>query len=196
MENTTSAASHSRTSEAIPPISLGSFLYKTIAIYPKFDDVGGAIALLRNAGFTSNQISLLGREQKHWEEQLSAQWEAMNTAKGVFDGAALGAIPGLALVVGVALTSGVGVLAAGPMAVALEALGLGALGGGLMGGVANNVDSTEKEASVEVEVEDAIGRGQWVIVAHSYDEPEALRAQVLLPDSRIIRETEASAKPH
>lgn len=144
MKNTTATASRSHAGEAMPPINMGSFPYRTIAIYPDFNDVGGALALLKNAGFTNNQISLLGREQEHWKERLSTKWEAMNTATCTLEGAALGAIPGLALVAGVALTGGVGLLAVGPMVVALEALGLGALGGSLMGGVANNVDSTEK----------------------------------------------------
>lgn len=196
MKTTTSIASHSHTGEAKPPINMDGFPYKTIAIYPNFSDVGGALASLKNAGFTSDQISLLGREQEHWKEQLGAQWQAMNTATGALEGAAFGAIPGLVLVAGVALTGGVGLLAVGPMAVALEALGLGVLGGSLIGGVANNIDSAEKTVNVEAEVEDAIGRGQWVIVAHSYDEAEALRAQALLHDSRIVRGTESDARPH
>lgn len=196
MSSTISIAKRSSTGEAMPSINVGNFPYKTIAIYPNFADVGGALAALRGGGFTSDQISLLGREQEHWQEQLSAKWETLNTATGAMEGAAVGAIPGLVLVAGIALTGGVGLLAAGPLVAALEALGLGALGGSLMGGAMTNLNSTQKEINVETEVEDAIGLGQWVIVAHSHDEAEALRAQALLPGSRVVHEMELGTKPH
>src|SRR5271165_1783154 len=46
------------------------FLYKIVGIYPNFADVGDAIFLLKNEGFTDDQISLLGREHEHWQEKL------------------------------------------------------------------------------------------------------------------------------
>jgi hypothetical protein len=177
-------------------MDIGSFLYKTIAIYPAFADVGNALALLKNEGFTEGQISLLGREQDHWQERLNVKWEALHTAKGALEGAALGAIPGLVLVAGIALSGGAGVLAVGPLVAALEALGMGALGGSVVGGATFSLDSGEREVNVEEEVEDAIGRGKWVIVTHCHDEAEALRAQSLLPDSRVVQETGLGAKPH
>lgn len=195
MSTTTSIESRLHAGETMSPVNTG-FLYKTIAIYPDFADVGNALALLNNDGFTNDQISLLGREQDDWQERLGAKWKTLHTAKGALGGAALGAIPGLVLVAGVALTGGAGLLAAGPMVVALEALGMGAFGGSVLGGATNNLDSTEKEVNVELEVEEAIGLGQWVIIAHSHDETEALRAQALLPNSRIVVETEPGAEPN
>jgi len=68
MRTAASFASLSRTGDAMP--LAGVSRYKTIAIHPNFADVGGAISLLKKEGFTNGQISLLGREQEHWQEKL------------------------------------------------------------------------------------------------------------------------------
>ena len=190
MKTATSVASLSRTGEAMPP--MGVPRYKTIAIYPNFADVRSAISLLNKAGFTNDQISLLGREQEHWQEKLGQEWDALDTAKGVLEGAALGSIPGLVLITGIALTGGAGLLVAGPMIGAMTALGLGALGGSVMGGVASNNTDDVQTIDVEEAVADAISHGQWVIVAHSHNEAEAMRAHALLPNSRNVLEIESS----
>jgi hypothetical protein len=195
MSTTTSIENRLQTTDTMPPVGTG-FPYKTIAIYPSFADAGRALVLLKQKGFTSDQISLLGREQDGWQERLGNEWKTLHTAEGALAGAALGAIPGLVLVAGVALTGGVGLLVAGPMVAALTALGMGAFGGSVMGGgAANDLDRKNKEVNVELEVEEAIGNGQWVIVAQSHDEAEALRAQALLPDSRIVMETISGTQP-
>lgn len=186
MTITSTVAGQARTGAALPPI--GSFLYKTIAIYPKFSDVGIAIASLKKNGFTDDQISLLGREQEHWQENLNLEWETLNTAKGALGGAALGSIPGLILIAGMAVTGGAGLLVAGPLAVAMASLGGGALGGGLMGAVASYFDSGQEPINVGEKVEDAIRLGQWVIVAHSHDHAEAMIAEKLLQNSRTVHE--------
>ncbi len=164
------------------------FNFRTVAIYPDIAGVSTAIKLLHKEGFTPEQISLLGREQDNWREKLELEWEVIHTAKDAATGVALGAIPGLVLVTGVAITGGVGLLVAGPMIAALEVLGLGALGGGLLGGAVANLDSTQKPTHIREVIEDAIGRGQWVVVVHSNVENEAKHAQSLLPDSRVVRD--------
>jgi hypothetical protein len=95
---------------------------------------------------------LLGREQEHWQEKPGQEWDALNTAKGVLEGAGLDPRP--VLVTGIALTGG-GLLVAGPMVGAMTALGLGAVGGSVMGGVAsNNLDGIQT-MDVEEAMEDA-----------------------------------------
>ena len=190
MKTDTSAASLSQTGKAMPP--MGVPRYKTIAIYPNFADAGGAISLLKKEGYTNDQISLLGREQEHWQEKLGQEWDGLKTTKGAMEGAALGSIPGLVLVTGIALTGGAGLLVAGPMIGAMTALGLGALGGSVMGGVASNNTDDVQTMDVDEAVADAISRGQWVIVAHSHNEAEAMQAQALLPNSRSVMENELS----
>ena len=190
MKTTISAESLSRTGAAMP--LMGDSHYKTIAIYPNFADAGGAMVLLKRKGFTNDQISLLGREQEHWQEELDQEWDALKTAKGSLEGAALGSIPGLVLVAGIALTGGAGLLVAGPMIGAMTALGLGALGGSVIGGVASNNTDDVKIMDVEEEVKSAISHGLWVIIAHCHDEAEANRAQALLPNSHAVLENETN----
>jgi hypothetical protein len=189
MKTTTSDSRPSSTGEVMPLME--GFLYKTIAIYPNFADVGDAMFLLNKEGFTNDQISLLGREQEHWQEKFGHEWETLKTTKGALGGAALGAIPGLVLVTGIALTGGVGLLVAGPMIGAMSALGMGSLVGSLMGAGSSNLDSAEKVFNVEEEVADAISHGHWVIVVHTHTEVEAMHAQALLPNRRIVRENES-----
>src|ERR1039457_6515503 len=148
MKTTTSDSRPSSTGEVMPLME--GFLYKTIAIYPNFADVGDAMFLLNKEGFTNDQISLLGREQEHWQEKFGHEWETLKTTKGALGGAALGAIPGLVLVTGIALTGGVGLLVAGPMMGAMSALGMGSLAGGVMGaasgdpGIAGTIPDVEE----------------------------------------------------
>jgi uncharacterized protein YjbJ (UPF0337 family) len=166
-------------------------IYKIIAIYPNFADVADALELLKKEGFTEDRISLLGREQEHWQEELGKEWEAHKTAKGALVGGALGAVPGLVLVAGVALTGGVGLLVAGPMLGAMSALGMGSLVGGLMGAGSNALDVP---LNVEEEVANAIGLGQWVIVVECHSDAEAARAQGLLPARRVVWENKNKAR--
>jgi hypothetical protein len=189
MKTMSSIVDHSLANKPTP--LMGGFLYKTIAIYPNFANVGSNLALLNNAGFTNDQISVLGREQEHWRETLVQEWDALKAAKGALGGAALGSIPGLVIITGMALTGGIGLLAAGPMVVALSSLGLGALSGGLMGGGYSALDTNEKIMNVGEEVEDAISHGKWVVIAHSYDEAEAKHAQKLLQGSHTVHENES-----
>ena len=162
---------------------------KIVAIYPNFADVGDAIFLLKNEGFT-DQISLLGREQEHWQEKLGNAWEAHKTAKFALAGGALGAVPGLVLVAGIAITGGAGLLAVGPMLGALTALGMGSLAGSLMGAGSNVADTN---LNVEEEVANAISLGHWVIIVHCHTDAEAAHAQGLLPNRRIVLDNDSKA---
>ncbi|MFI4889822.1 MAG: hypothetical protein ACHQIL_04755 [Steroidobacterales bacterium] len=100
----------------------------------------------------------------------------------------MGAIPGLVLVTGIALTGGVGLLVVGPMVAGMSALGMGALCGGLMGTASGDLKIAEKAANVEDEVADAISQGHWVIVVHTHTETEAVQVQEMLPNRRIVRD--------
>lgn len=166
------------------------FLYRIVAIYPNFTDVEDAIFLLKNEGFTDDQISLLGREQEHWQEKLGNEWEAHKSTKGALAGGALGAVPGLMLVAGIAMTGGAGLLVAGPMLGALSALGMGSLAGSLMGAGSGLAD---RMLNVEEEVANAISLGHWVIIVHCHTDAEATHAQGLLPNRRIVRNNDSKA---
>src|ERR1019366_10183046 len=116
--------------------------------------------------------------------------EAHNTAKFALTGGALGAVPGLVLGAGIAITGGVGLLAAGPMLAALSALGFGSLAGSLMGAGSSVADTM---LSVEEEVANAISLGHWVIIVHCHTDAEAAHAQGLLPNRRIVRDNDFKA---
>jgi hypothetical protein len=189
MKDNTSASTGSSLGEAVP--SMGTFNHKTIGIYPDFADVGAAFLLLNNEGFRNDQISVLGREQEHWQEKVGHEWETFKVTKAAVGGAALGAVPGLALITGIALTGGIGLLVVGPIVGAVSALGLGSLAGGLMGSNLTTFDIADSKLSVEQEVADAIGLGQWVIVVHTETEAEAMRARALMPNRRIVRDNES-----
>lgn len=199
MKSTTADSSADRAGETVP--HKGGFPYNTIAIYPNFADVGDALWALKNAGFTDDQISVLGREQEHWQEKLGQEWETLKTAKGAAAGAAMGAIPGLVLVSGMALTGGIGLLVMGPMIAGLSALGLGAVVGSVMGAGAasGNLDITETRPGTEEDVANAIRAGHWVIVVHCHTQAEAVRAHAVLPDrspkKSIAREDAAATPP-
>jgi uncharacterized protein YjbJ (UPF0337 family) len=165
-------------------------LLKIVAIYPNFSDVGDAILLLKNEGFTDDQISLLGKEQEHWQEKLGNEWGAHKTAKFALAGGALGAVPGLVLVAGIALTGGAGLLAAGPILGALSALGMGSLAGSLVGAGSS---VAETMLNVEQEVANAISLGHWVIIVHCHTDAEAAHAQGLLPNRLIARDDDIKA---
>ena len=157
MKATNSGEGLSATGEVIP--LSGGFLYKTIAIFPNFADVGHALFLLKNEGFTDDQISLLGQEQPHWQEKIGHEWSTLKTTKGALGGAAMGAIPGLVLVTGIAITGGAGLLVAGPMIAAMSALGMGSFAGGVMGAASGDPGIAERIPDVEEEVADAISQG-------------------------------------
>ncbi len=198
MKTTLTTEDYSSKSKTTPIV--GNFHYKTIVIYPKFADVGISMALLNKEGFTDDQISLLGREQEHWRESIENEWDALKTSQGALVGAALGSIPGLVVITGVALTGGVGLLAAGPLIGAVSALGLGALGGAIVGGGAaaelsiSDLEINEKIVEMDMgeEIKEAISHGYWVVVVHSHDIAEAVHARGLLTGSRTVHDEHES----
>jgi len=165
------------------------FLYKSIAIYPDLSGVTATLTRVEAAGFGMDQISLLGRQSEHINENLELEHDTYKAVEGTVMGAALGTLPGLALVAGVALTGGLGLVAAGPLVPALLATGLGAIAGGITGGFMDLVDAKESQADLEAEVEAAILRGHWVLVVHSRSQEEAQRAQGVLEKGDGVLET-------
>ncbi|MGA2191421.1 MAG: hypothetical protein ABSH33_23135 [Steroidobacteraceae bacterium] len=177
-------------SGAVPPMGA---CHTTIAIYPNFTDVGDALLVLDREGFTSDRITLLGREQERRLEKFGHEWGTLKITKNALEGAALGAIPGLVLITGIALTGGIGMVVGGPMVAGISALGMGALVGSVMGGASTGLDNAGRMFNVnaEEEVADAVSHGHWVIVVHCDTEAEAHRARALLPNRRIARDSES-----
>lgn len=170
------------------------FTYRSIAVYPDLPAVAASLTELEATGFAADQISLLGRQDEHLNENLQLERATYKAVEGSVVGAALGTLPGLALVAGVALTGGVGLVAAGPLVPALLATGMGAVAGGIAGGFMDVVESREAQIDLTAELEEAISRGQWVLVVHSRSAEEAQRAQALLEHGRgVLEATTTSA---
>lgn len=170
------------------------FLYKSIAIYPGLSGVAATLTQLEAAGFGADQISLLGRQSEHINENLELEHDTYKAVEGTVMGAALGTLPGLALVAGAALTGGLGLIAAGPLVPALLATGLGAIAGGITGGFMDLVDAKESQADLEAEVEAAILRGHWVLVVHTRSQEEAQRALDVLEHGRGVLEATTTSE--
>lgn len=170
------------------------FIYKSIAIYPDLPTVAATLTQVEAAGFGADQISLLGRQDEHINENLELERGTYKAVEGSVVGAMLGTLPGLALVAGVALTGGVGLIAAGPLVPALLATGLGAVAGGIAGGFMDVVESQEAQIDLKTEVEEAIARGHWVLVVHSRSAEEAQRAQDLLEHGRGVLEATTTSE--
>jgi len=184
MITTPSVAGRSDPIGAVPLVS--EFQYEVIATYPGPADLAKAIRLLNKEGHSQDQISILAREQDNWQEKLKHELENLEDSNATSESTVVAVFSGIAIVVGVALTGGVGLLAAGPVAAFVGVSGLGAIGGGLLGGMAAVMDHDHVAHSVEEEVQNAILKGEWVLVAHSRDEEEAKRLAALLPNSRTI----------
>ena len=170
------------------------FIYKSIAVYPDLPAVATTLTQLEATGFDADQISLLGRQDEHIHENLNLERGTYKAVEGSVVGAMLGSLPGLALVAGVALTGGVGLLAAGPLVPALMATGMGALAGGVAGGFMDVVESQEAQIDLRTEVEEAIARGHWVLVVHARSAEEAQRAQDLLEHGRGVLEATTTSE--
>ncbi len=172
---------------------LDHFFYKTVAIFPVFAEAAKAIAALNTRGIANDRISLLGREQEHWQQDFKLERKSLTPAKGAMVGAALGAIPGLVLVSGIALTGGAGLLVAGPLFAVMSALGMGALSGGVIGAASKALNVDETVHDLEKEVTSALGQGHWVVIVHDHAESDAKISQTLLPESHIVQDPASPA---
>ena len=110
-----------------------------IGSFDTFEDAHRATRALRDAGFASNDISLVGNNSRPRVAvddavKVTTADDAAGVATGAAAGGALGGAVGLAAsLLGLAIP-GIGpILAAGPLAAALAGAGAGAAAGGLLG---------------------------------------------------------------
>ncbi|CAN5691088.1 hypothetical protein BH24CHL1_BH24CHL1_00820 [soil metagenome] len=102
-------------------------------------DAENAVRALRDAGFTTDEISVVAQDKERAEGVAGGTGEdvAAGTGIGAVTGGVLGGIAGL-LVGAAALTiPGIGIVVAGPLAATLGGAGLGAITGGLAGALAS-----------------------------------------------------------
>ena len=109
-----------------------------VGLYKNFEDAQHVVSDLHNAGFPSDKISLITRDEKgEYSRHLEGgtkQNVGEGAAAGAGIGAVLGGLGGLLVGLGALAIPGIGpVLAAGPLAAALAGAGIGAVSGGLLG---------------------------------------------------------------
>lgn len=97
-----------------------------LGIFPKQEDADAALFELGDAGFISQEVSVIANEDKMKEYQSGVGGEATVT------GGILGGLAGLLIAATPVVLPGVGILVAGPL-VALTGLAVGAVTGGLLG---------------------------------------------------------------
>jgi hypothetical protein len=106
--------------------------------FPTEAEAHAKVRALRDAGFTADDISIVARDEER--ARVVAADTGIETAKGAGIGAAtggvLGAIAGLLAGAAVLAVPGVGIVLAGPLALALGGAATGVVTGGLAGALA------------------------------------------------------------
>lgn len=146
-----------------------------IGLYNSHDKAIEAIRLLKEDGFTSKHLSLLGKIDG--DDEVSDDIKNANTAvKGLGIGAVAGTTLGLLTGVGLLAIPGVGFLVgAGALAGAVAGFDFGVIGGGLISAL--TIGGIEKEMEEKYQKELETGK-TLVVVQGSHD--ELVKAKALL----------------
>jgi stress response protein YsnF len=130
-----------------------------VAVYDSHSQAKDAVQALHNAGFTSDQISLVAANAGQPLE-TDEHHEGTKAGQGAVTGGVLGGIAGLLLGMAGMTLPGIGpVVAAGPLATALGGAAAGALAGGIIGGLIG-LGIPETEAHMYAE---GIRRGSTIV---------------------------------
>lgn len=142
-----------------------------------FDDYGSAknaVAALQDAGFTSNEVSLVASNSD--DRYIKETDDASGTAAGVGVGGAIGAGAGILTALGVLAIPGLGpIVAGGILATTLTTAAVGAAAGGLIGTL---IDYGVSEEDAQIYAE-GIRRGGTLVTVRSTPERVA-QAEVIL----------------
>lgn len=143
----------------------------TIGVYKTHDDAIEALRELKNAGYNTKHVSLIGKAEK------SGQGELINIAGtevgiGALAGSAIGILTG----VGLFAIPGLGFLfGAGALVGAIAGFDFGLLGGGIVSAL--TLSGLHKEIGEEYDV--AIKQGRFLLIAQGNDE-EVEKAKTIL----------------
>jgi len=160
-----------------------------VGLFDNMSDAHGAVQELTNAGFTSDNISIVANNASGESTNYdSAGSEAADGAgAGAVGGAVLGGLGGLLVGLGALAIPGVGpVIAAGTLATALGTTavgaGLGAAAGGLVGALVG-AGIPEDDANVYAE---GIRRGGALVTVQANSDAEADRAADILDRYNVV----------
>lgn len=158
-----------------------------VGLFDDRDRAQGAVKDFLKSDFAADRVSIIATDARGEFVQQPITSEPGNksgtgAATGLLSGAIVGGVFGLLVGTGVLLIPGVGLLAAGPIAMALAGAGIGAVGGGLLGaliglGIPQEHVATYAEAIrrggclVAIEVNDGnIGRAHEIMKSnHAVD---------------------------
>jgi len=160
-----------------------------VGLFDNMNDAHGAVRELTNAGFTSDNISIVANNASGESTNYdSGGSEAADGAgAGAVGGAVLGGLGGLLVGLGALAIPGVGpVIAAGTLATALGTTavgaGLGAAAGGLVGALVG-AGIPEDDANVYAE---GIRRGGALVTVQANSDSEADRAADILDRYNVV----------
>ena len=149
-----------------------------VGLFESREKAQRAAAGLREAGFASNDISVVMRDRADAAEVAgdAGLGETSAAGAGAVGGGVLGAAAGLAMGLGALTIPGVGpFLAVGPIVSALTGAGIGAVGGGLLGALSDHGVPAEDAPHYQEGVE----RGGVLVTVKAPDGREAEAHKIL-----------------
>ncbi|MBZ9653529.1 general stress protein [Phyllobacterium lublinensis] len=152
-------------------------------LYDDYSDARAAVTALEDAGISSSDITIVGRDSDGFDNESNAG-EGAATGAGV--GAVVGGTGGLLAGLGMLAIPGIGpVVAAGWLAATAAGVAAGAVAGGAAGGLIGSLTSAgvhEDEAHVYAE---GVRRGSTLVSARVNDD-KADVARSILDDNRPV----------
>lgn len=149
----------------------------TIGVYDTHDDAIAAIRELKNSGFPTKNVSLIGKADAVDDEVVLKNKNIMNVATTeVGVGAVLGSTLGLLTGVGIFAIPGLGFLfGAGALVGAIAGFDLGLIGGGAVSALTiAGINATDTEG-----YEEEFRQGKFLLIVHGSEE-ELNRAKDIL----------------
>jgi uncharacterized membrane protein len=157
-----------------------------VGLFDDRDDAQRAVKNFLTDAFSADKVSIIttdptGEFVRQPIEADPGNQAGAGAATGLVSGAVIGGIFGLLVSAGVLLIPGVGILAAGPVAMTLAGAGIGAVGGGLLGALIG-LGIPKEHVSTYAE---AIRRG-GCLVAVEVDDAHVAKANKIMKDSRAV----------
>ncbi len=155
---------------------------RVIGVFDRFLNAEDALDALKEAGFESNCISIVARQDK-----ASEHVKRNDTGAGIGAGAAIGGIAGLIAGLAALAVPGIGaVIIGGPLGAALGGLGVGAAAGSITGAL-TGMNIPEDDANYYAET---VRNGGALLLVDSSD---TAAARDILQTHGAVRVTEGSA---
>ncbi len=158
---------------------------RAIGVFARRNDAEAAVSELRNSGFASDDVSIIGKDTGNNANANVAGTTQGNKADegakaGATTGAALGGVGGLLVGLGALAIPGVGPVllggaAATALATAITGAGIGAAAGGVTGGLVG-LGIPENQAQ---KYSDRLNRGDYLVIVDGTDD-EIRRAEAIL----------------